>query len=82
MQWPVMPFFQERHMNAIVVVPMQGHGIRFSSILHKPNSLVQRDCRFIGHVHLQVHALHTVVESVLKRGVYNLLAQASATIPR
>jgi len=33
-------------------------------------------------VHLQVHAIHTVVEGVLKRGAYNLPAQSSTTKPR
>ena len=74
MQRPVMPAFHKRHMNSVVILTIKAHSFRLNSVLHKPHYCVQRDCRFVWHVHLQVHAMHTVVEGVLKCGFYNLPA--------
>lgn len=82
MQWLVMSAFHQRHMNSVVILAIKAHGFRLNPVLHKADCFVQRDCRFIWHVHLQVHATDSVVESVLKCGFYNLPAQSSATIPR
>lgn len=82
MQRLVMPVFHKRHMNSVVIVAIKAHGVRLNSVLNKAYCFVQRDCRFVGHVYLQVHAIDTVVEGVLKRGVYNLPAQSSTTKPR
>ncbi len=72
----------KRHMKPVVIVAIKAYGIRFNSVFHKADCFVQRDCRFIGQVHLQVDSIHTVVEGMLKRGVYNLPAQASSPIAR
>ena len=68
MQQLVMPVFDKRHMDPAVILAIKAYGFRLNSVFHKSDCFLQRDCRFVGNVHLQVHAIHTVVEGVLKSG--------------
>ncbi len=82
MQRLVRPVFHKRHKNPVVVLAINANGFGLDSVFHKADCFVQLDRRFVGHVHLQVHPIHTVVRGVFKRSVYNLPAQSSTTKPR
>jgi hypothetical protein len=69
-------------MYSVVIPAIKAHGFRLNSLFHKADCFIQRDCRFVWHVHLQVDAMHPAIESVLKYGFYKFSAQSSATIPR